>query len=193
MKDTKFIVSLLLLFILNIGAAYILNFVSFFENKKEIVSHTDNKTDIFFKKLAVIDKGFDYVDFIKKINPKKVAKVEKKSFKQQVLKKDSKKVVKKIKNVDIYTKLETKFKKSKDFKVALKLSRLYYTSKKYKKSLKWAKIANELNQKDDGSWILFAKTKIKMGQKDIAKKALITYSKAYDSKKVKELLHRISS
>jgi len=87
--------------------------------------------------------------------------------------------------------LEKKFKKTSDYKIALKLSRLYYASKNYKKALKWSMIANELNQKDDGSWLLFAKSKIKLGEKEIAKKALMTYNKEYYSKKVEQLLDRI--
>ncbi len=54
-------------------------------------------------------------------------------------------------------------------------------------------IANELNKKDDGSWILFAKAKLKLGDKKVAKMALKSYQKVYNSKRIKKLLNRISS
>jgi len=205
MKDAKFIFYLSVLILLNVLAAYVLNFVSFKDIKSD--NHSDDR---FLEKLSVIDQPFEYQDAV--VKPTKLAKSKKplkplkkptKLVKAEKIKKKSKTlIVKKIEQkkstqkrikADIYSKLEKEFKKTNDFKTALKLSRLYYASKKYKNSLKWAKIANELNDKDDGSWLLFAKTKLKMGQKEIAKKALMTYIRVYNSKKVKELLNRISS
>jgi len=40
---------------------------------------------------------------------------------------------------------------------------------------------------------LFAKSKLKLGDKEIAKKALLSYQKVYKSNRVKKLLKRISS
>jgi len=194
MKDTKFILTLSILLLLNFIALYILNFVSFKEPEK--------RSD-FLIKLSKIESGFEDIDFYKKTNkflrPVLTKKVEKKkqTLKVVIVKNKKKTIQQKAyskikKSVDIYKRLIVKFKRTNDFKIALKLSRLYYMKKKYKKSLKWAMIANELNDKDDGSWILFAKSKIKLGDKNIAKKALLTYSKVYYSKSVQELLNRIS-
>ena len=92
-----------------------------------------------------------------------------------------------------FEKLKDEFAKTNDYKVALKISRLFYVSKRYKKAIKWSMIANELNKKDDGSWILFAKAKLKLGDKKVAKMALKSYQKVYNSKRIKKLLNRISS
>jgi len=201
MKDTKYNILITIVLILNLLALYVLNFVSF--EKK------DEKSEIFLQKLSLIDEDHISLDFIKGIKKSKKSyitkdttkknktKIEKKlaySNKKPPIKKVKplyKKTIKVVKSDDIYKQLKSKFEKTHDFKIALKLSRLYYVKKRYKTSLKWAMIANELNKKDDGSWILFAKSKVKLGEKKLAKKALLTYSKTYDSKRVKELLNRI--
>ena len=97
------------------------------------------------------------------------------------------------KKLFVFKELKKKFLKTNDYKTALKLSRLFYTSKRYKKAIKWSMIANELNKKDDSSWILFAKAKLKLGDKRVAKMALKSYQRVYNSKKIKKLLSRISS
>jgi len=195
-KDTKFLISLSILLLLNLIALYVLNFVSFNTKKN---SHTDE----FLTKLSNIETSSNFIEPPKKIKPSKVVIVEKKIiqkvkvpvniYKSSSFVKKEKKAISKKNNTDntTYTLLEKKFKKTSDYKIALKLSRLYYASKNYKKALKWSMIANELNQKDDGSWLLFAKSKIKLGEKEIAKKALMTYNKEYYSKKVEQLLDRI--
>ena len=215
MKDTKFLQQLTALLALIVVALYILDFVSF--PKKD----NNRDTKRFLTKLSEIDSGFDFVEFKKYIKPTKVVVVEKEVIKEvkvpvvkEIVRNSVNKTIKpakedvidisstKVNNIadntksqklDIYEKLEQKFQESHDYKVALKISRLYYTGKKYKDSLKWAMIANELNEKDDGSWILFAKTKLKLGDKKNAKKALLTYDSVYHSKRVKDLLGRISS
>ena len=205
MRDTKFILSFIILISLDILALYVLNFVSFEKRFSKDI------TQEFLTKLSSIDNvDIKYSNFVKKIQPAKVVVVEKEILKEVkvpiVSEKLSKRKVVDIKpakeeylrissqkNIkrEICSKLVTKFKKTNDYKIALKLSRVYYAKKDFKNSLRWATIANELNDKDDGSWILFAKSKIKLGEKDLAKKALLTYSKVYDSKNVRELLNRI--
>lgn len=92
-----------------------------------------------------------------------------------------------------FTRYKKRFNKTYDYKLALKLSKLYFSKKRYKQSLKWSIIANELNDSDENSWIMFAKSKVKLGDKLSARSALVTYYKAYKSKKVKELLKGINS
>jgi len=197
MEDRKFYIQFSLLFSLIMVATYVLNFVSF---KKEKVK----KTPLLITLEEVeCDVGkFNFIKKVKKSEVKVVVEkvVEKKVFVQKYEKKEppkkqnivisSKKVAK---ATNKFRTLEEKFYKISDYKIALKLSRLYYTSKEYKKALKWSMIANELNKKDDESWLLFAKSKLKLGEKEIAKKALISYQQIYKSKRVKKLLKRISS
>ncbi len=221
MKDTKFLLQFTALLSLIVVALYILDFVSF--PKKDAkdketkifltkLSEIDNGFDfVDFKKIikpvkvVVIEK-----EIVKKIKVPVVVKSDTaeivrdtvnksiKPAKSTVIDITSEKIAqnsveKKSEKVDIYSKLQQEFQKNHDYKTALKISRLYYTGKRYKDSLKWAMIANELNEKDDSSWILFAKTKLKLGDKKNAKKALLTYDRVYHSQRVKDLLGRISS
>jgi len=206
MKDTKYNILITIVLILNLVALYVLNFVSF--DKKDL---KQLKKSDFLLKLSKLDEDFDDIDFAIKIKPAKVVVVETPPIQKTKTIAEVKPAIKKVSKVpvvnkvqpsyvkttkvansdDIYERLKKKFKDTNDYKIALKLSRLYYVSRKYKSSLKWAMIANELNEKDDGSWILFAKSKLKLGEKDLAKKALLTYSNTYDSKRVKKLLNRI--
>jgi len=183
LKDTKFIVKLVVLLSLNLLALYILNFVSF--QKIE-----NDKSREFLIKLSNIDNlDFKYPSFSKKICSTKIA--VRKEVNAPIIPK--KRITKKnCLKKDKYFRLKDRFRKTNDYGIALKLSRLYYIKGDYKKSLKWAEIANELNKKDDGSWILFAKSKIKLGDNKSAKKALLTYNYVYKSKRVEKLLERIN-
>ena len=58
--------------------------------------------------------------------------------------------------------------------------------------MKWTKIANELNKRDDKSWIMFAKIKIEQGNIKDAKRALNMYKNRYHSKEVDKLLKGLS-
>ncbi len=204
MKDTKFYVEFSAILSLIAIALYILNFVSF---KSEVQSEINSN---FLLKLSSIECDISNFDFKKEISKAKVVVVEKeiklpipvpkvkkiKVFKNKVLitsNKIEKPTKKKRDKLFVFKKLKNSFLKTNDYKIALKLSRLFYTSKRYKKALKWSMIANELNKKDDSSWILFAKAKLKLGDKKVAKMALKSYQRVYNSKKVTKLLSRISS
>ena len=71
------------------------------------------------------------------------------------------------------------------------ISEKFLEQKKYKKALKWALISNEIDDKNENSWILFAKSKMKMGKKQDAINALNAYLKNNHSTNVKNLLDDI--
>ncbi len=77
--------------------------------------------------------------------------------------------------------LESKFKQSNDIKDALELSREFYKVKNYPKALNWAIIANGIDSKNADSWIMFAKSKYKIGDRGKAIEALEIFSKTSNS------------
>ncbi len=89
--------------------------------------------------------------------------------------------------------LRKKFYKSNNAKYALMIGQRFYNAKKYEKALKWSLIANEVDQKKVQSWLLFAKSKMKMGKKQDAINVLNAYLKIYDSKEALKLLKQFKS
>jgi tetratricopeptide (TPR) repeat protein len=89
--------------------------------------------------------------------------------------------------------LRKKFYASNDVKYAFAIAERFLEMKKYKEALKWSLIANELAPESDRSWLLFAKTKLKMGKKQDAINILQAYLKTYDSSKVSRFLKKIVS
>ena len=124
---------------------------------------------------------------------KKAIKQSKKEIK---IKKSSKKENEKPKNTHITinaTKLTLqqmlqKFHKQPSLDLANLIAKEYFLQKNYQKAMQWAIKANEFDKSDDESWIIFAKSAYKLGQKQKAINALKIYLHKYPSKKVKELL-----
>jgi hypothetical protein len=86
-----------------------------------------------------------------------------------------------------------KFSKSKNPREALLLAKAFYLQKDYKNSEKWAFTANKLDSSNAESWHIFAKSKLKLGQKNEALKILSTYYKKSHSLKTKALILKIKS
>jgi len=89
--------------------------------------------------------------------------------------------------------IEKKFQKSHKPREAMLLAKAYYKEGNYKKSEKWALAANKLNNSLEESWLLFAKSKAKLGKRKEAIKILISYYKKGHSAKAKELIGQIKS
>ncbi len=75
---------------------------------------------------------------------------------------------------------------------ALQIAKKFLLHQSYKRAMKWAMIANEIDNKNEESWILFAKAKLKMGQKKDAISALQAYLKLHKSSNAKRLLDDIT-
>jgi tetratricopeptide (TPR) repeat protein len=87
--------------------------------------------------------------------------------------------------------MESRFNLNKDKDDALFLSRYYYDAKQYSKALKWALETNKLDSNIEESWLLFGKSKAKIGSREEAIRVLQTYSTRTGSKKAKVLLDKI--
>ena len=71
------------------------------------------------------------------------------------------------------------------------LAEYYFKHKDYKKASKWAVIASNREAKHEEAWILYAKSKVKLHHKGIAKKSLKIYLLKYKSQKVLNLLNSL--
>jgi hypothetical protein len=89
--------------------------------------------------------------------------------------------------------LKDKFYATSNIMFALMLAEEYYNTKSYNESIKWALTANNINSQDDKSWFWFAKSKVKLNNKDDAIRALRAFLLNNKSNKLETLLHKIES
>ncbi len=102
----------------------------------------------------------------------------------------SKKPTKKKKKRTIKS-VEKNFSSSRSYYDSLYLARAYYKKGNYPKAQKWALVTNDLNSKLEESWLIFAKSKVKMGERREAEQILSAYIGKTNSTKAKALLQKI--
>jgi len=90
-----------------------------------------------------------------------------------------------------YTEVEKRFNQFQDPDDSLFLAKSYYAKKEYKKSEYWALRTNKIDKNIEESWIIFVKSKIKLGQKREAIHILSNYVNQSDSKEAKFLLLKL--
>ncbi|MDR0666242.1 MAG: hypothetical protein LBF71_02410 [Campylobacteraceae bacterium] len=78
-----------------------------------------------------------------------------------------------IQNID---ELIKKFETSNNIVFATMISEEYFDRKNYKKSLEWALRANEIDPQNELSWIMFARSQVKLGKREDAIRALEIYT-----------------
>jgi tetratricopeptide (TPR) repeat protein len=96
-------------------------------------------------------------------------------------------------HVNYITTMEAKFLRSKNPREAVLLAKAYYNKKNYKESEKWALSANKINSSLDESWLIFAKSKAKLGKRKEALSVLVSYYKKSHSSKAKALIGQIKT
>jgi hypothetical protein len=89
--------------------------------------------------------------------------------------------------------MKQKFSKSKNPRDALLLAKAYYKKHQYRASEEWALSANKLDSKLEESWLLFAKSKAKLGKQKEALRILVSYYKKSHSSKAKRLIGQIKT
>jgi len=89
--------------------------------------------------------------------------------------------------------MKQKFAKSNSPRDALLLANTYYKKNNYTEAEQWALSANKLNNSLEESWLLFAKSKAKLGKKKEALKILVSYYKKSNSIKAKRLIGQIQT
>jgi hypothetical protein len=96
-----------------------------------------------------------------------------------------------MKDMDTITYLKEKFYATSSIVFALMLSEEYYYNKNYNESLKWSLTANDIDSQNTKTWYWFAKSKVKLNQKNDAIRALKAYLANNKSKRLNTLLHKI--
>jgi len=86
-----------------------------------------------------------------------------------------------------------RFKKNNNPALSLFVAKKYYELGEYHKAYNYALITNQINRDIDASWIIFAKSLVKLKQKDMAIKTLNEYLKSSHSRSAKILLEEITS
>ena len=81
--------------------------------------------------------------------------------------------------------LKENFNKSKNPEIALKIARKCYQDKRYIDTIKWALSANNLDSSIEESWVMFAKAKYMLKQKDD--------NKNKNKPEINELINKIKS
>ena len=112
------------------------------------------------------------------------------------VRKKKKKVVihiQKTTSVSAYKDVERRFNQSHDIDDSLFLARGYYAKGEYRKATFWALQTNKLNSKIDDSWIIFIKSKVKLGEKNEAIHILESYVKKSNSYRAKKLLEKLQN
>ena len=88
---------------------------------------------------------------------------------------------------------ERRFKQHNSPALSLFLARQYYARKQYKKSYNYALITNQLDKEVEDSWLIFARSLVKLGKKEKAIKTLKEYIRYSNSTNAKLLLSEITN
>jgi tetratricopeptide (TPR) repeat protein len=86
-----------------------------------------------------------------------------------------------------------RFKKNKNPTLSLFIAKKYYKMGEYQKSYNYALMTNEINKDIEESWLIFAKSLVKLGQHELAMATLKSYLKSKDSTSAKTLLNKIET
>ena len=89
--------------------------------------------------------------------------------------------------------LISRFKSTGNVKYAILLAQEYYSKKDYKNAEKWSFTVNNLNKNLEEGWVVFAKSRYKMGKKEDAIMVLDTYRQKNPSKYIDFLITQIKS
>ena len=94
-------------------------------------------------------------------------------------------------SVSAYKDVEKRFYQSHDIDDSLFLAKSYFRKGKFKKSEYWALQTNKINSNIEDSWIIFAKSKVKLGRKNEAILILSNYVKRSNSRLASSLLSKL--
>ena len=86
-----------------------------------------------------------------------------------------------------------RFNERRDPKLASYIAQSFYKKGKYKEAVKWSVMANSLDPSGEETWLVFARAKVQLGQKEDAIKALKVYLNQYNSRNVKSFLNSLES
>ncbi len=143
------------------------------------------KRDKITQQQSVVEE--EYIDINKKEQKKAVPKVQKEQEQKHVItieRRDSQKDIKEI---------ITRFKKNNNPALSLFVAKKYYELGNYEQAYNYALITNGINNDIEESWLIFAKSLIKLHKRDMAIKTLREYIHYSHSGNAKILLDDIKS
>jgi len=155
------------------------------QQHKNISNITHNKSTTKEKKLILNSQ-------IPKINVETKKKIEIKTTAKPIIKQEIKKTTttkkEKIKIVVVQKSQKLQdllnyYKSFKDYNTAIEIANIYYKNKDYQNSITWAKKANDLNAKDEQSWLIYAKSLVQLHKTIKAKTLLKLYLEIYGPNK----------
>jgi tetratricopeptide (TPR) repeat protein len=97
----------------------------------------------------------------------------------------------KIANSNAYKDVERRFRRSHNINDSIFLANMYYKKKNYQKAIYWSMQTNKLDNNIEESWLVFAKSKVKLGHKNEAIRVLKAYIKRSNSYEAKKLLKKL--
>ncbi|WP_456401819.1 CDC27 family protein [Hydrogenimonas sp.] len=86
-----------------------------------------------------------------------------------------------------------RFDEKRDPKLASYIAQSFYKKGKYEEAVRWSVMANSLDPSSEETWLIFARAKVRLGEKEDAIKALRTYLNQYTSRNVKSFLQSLES
>jgi len=101
--------------------------------------------------------------------------------------------ISKISGSSAYKEVAQRFRETQDTDDSLFLAKAYYNQGQYKKAAYWALQTNNINSNIEESILIFAKAKVKLGQKHEAIRILSKYIKQTNSEEAKILLQKIKN
>lgn len=131
---------------------------------------------------------------VQKSPPKQAEKVLKQVVKTKAIEKKQTSISISRKNtIDDINDVIKRFNKNNNPALSLFVAKKYYELSEYKKSYNYALITNEINNDIESSWIIFAKSLVKLGQKNKAIKVLNKYISHSNSNRASMLRDKIAS
>ncbi|MCV6606637.1 MAG: CDC27 family protein [Campylobacterales bacterium] len=94
-------------------------------------------------------------------------------------------------SVDPIQSLQSKFQQEPTFETAVKIADLFYKKEKFREAYNWSLKANEIDSSKEESWIIFAKSSIKLGRTEVAMKAIDAYLESNKSDKLYQIKEEI--
>lgn len=92
---------------------------------------------------------------------------------------------------DTLESLQMKFNQTNKPIYAILIAKIFYKNRDYNNSSKWALIANNIDDTNQDSWIVFAKSIYKLGQKERAIGVLATFNKTRSIPKISSIIEQM--
>jgi tetratricopeptide (TPR) repeat protein len=175
--------------------------VNILKKTKKEVNHSINKIDklmlnpiipdVNITSISTSNKNKSSIESMNKLVKKQVKQKINNSQKLEVEPKPTI-LIKVSKEKSSLKNLLNNYKLFPEYATAIKIATIYFNKKMYNNCIEWAKKANNINAEDEESWLLYAKSLVKLGKIKEAKKLLDSYLQIYgQNRKVKQYLRSI--